>query len=308
MSHHRHATSCLFLLSSLLELASCFNWDQLLSTKTSANVAFADLPRFKYMIDYHRKRSQELYGNDCTPNLLQGGSSAGPLARRSSGQVVRSLGTFPGLSASPRYYRNNSGSWPDFAYDDLKWVDELESRLDEIKMEFESSAIPDEMWETFRTKKGQEFSATTGWSHVSFLDNFKWKPKQIATLPRTYDIVTDIVGTERRLGPRHIAVARQKSGTGIPEHSDLINTMLTLHMVIKAPSKCAVGITINGEKHFWKVGDPIVFDTTYPHETFNEGEGDEDDVVVLLVDFWHPDLSICEIEAVRKFWRMNSGV
>jgi geranylgeranyl pyrophosphate synthase len=37
-------------------------------------------------------------------------------------------------------------------------------------------------------------------------------------------------------------------------------------------------------------------------------EGDEDDVVVLLVDFWHPDLSICEIEAVRKFWRMNSGV
>ena len=49
----------------------------------------------------------------------------------------------------------------------------------------------------------------------------------------------------------------------------------------------------------------VVADTTFVHETFNYGN---DDVYLFLVDFWHPDLSVDEIEAFRMFLKLNSNV
>jgi len=64
-------------------------------------------------------------------------------------------------------------------------------------------------------------------------------------------------------------------------------------------------MAVNGIEHRWRDGIPKVFDTTFEHRTFNEGEGNSR---VLLVDFWHPDLGVEEREAMRIFWNYNSGV
>ena len=46
-------------------------------------------------------------------------------------------------------------------------------------------------------------------------------------------------------------------------------------------------------------GAAIAFDSSFPHAAYND---DADDAAhVLLVDFWHPDLSGAEIDALRAF-------
>jgi aspartyl/asparaginyl beta-hydroxylase (cupin superfamily) len=46
-------------------------------------------------------------------------------------------------------------------------------------------------------------------------------------------------------------------------------------------------------------------DTTYCHSTYN---GTDEDLYLLIVDFWHPDLSADETDGLRRFFEMNSGV
>jgi len=43
---------------------------------------------------------------------------------------------------------------------------------------------------------------------------------------------------------------------------------------------------------------PTVIDTTYWHQTWNSHD---EDVYVLLIDFWHPDLRPEEISALEAF-------
>ena len=133
------------------------------------------------------------------------------------------------------------------------------------------------------------------------VDNFRYTP--VADIfPDTLTLLLTIVGTERRLGPRHIAIARQKEG-GIPDHSDLINTQLTLHLPLVI--NCDAGIVVNKERHPWKENVPLILDTSFVHSTWNSGP---DDALLLLVDFWHPDLSVDEIHALRCFIAANSRV
>jgi hypothetical protein len=56
-----------------------------------------------------------------------------------------------------------------------------------------------------------------------------------------------------------------------------------------------LGITVAGETRTWHEGQPLVFDDTYEHSTWNGTSGDR---VVLLFDVWHPDLSQAEVDAV----------
>jgi aspartate beta-hydroxylase len=56
-----------------------------------------------------------------------------------------------------------------------------------------------------------------------------------------------------------------------------------------------LGITVGGETRVWREGEPLVFDDTYEHSTWNDTGGDR---VVLLFDLWHPDLAAGEVEAI----------
>ncbi|GMI54414.1 hypothetical protein ScalyP_jg12046, partial [Parmales sp. scaly parma] len=164
-------------------------------------------------------------------------------------------------------------------------------------------SLPPSAWTPFATKKGLAFSLATGWSHVAFVDNFKILKRNVELLPNTFRIIREVVGDDL-LGPRHVAIARQNAHTGIPAHSDNFNYMLTLHLPIRC-SCTGVGITINGTYYKYEEGTPLVMDTTFPHATINECESD---AIILLVDFFHSDLTLDEREALRLFWKFNSGI
>jgi aspartyl/asparaginyl beta-hydroxylase (cupin superfamily) len=271
------------------------------------------------------------------PNLLQGGRNTGPIARTVAGQVVRVLGFYPDLKSRPRhdlqhqYSRHGRGQQQEqqegFRHDHLDWVHQLQAQLPIIQEELRRVLATPELlllpsnnndndndendengnvsrWTSLRTRRGQEWSDQTGWSHIALVDNFRIQPDNIDIFPETAQLLQDIVGTERRIGPRLVAIAKQEAHSGIPEHCDFMNWMLTLHTALHGPEE-GCGIIVNGVARDWTVGDPVVMDTTFLHETYNTSD---QDLYLLLVDFWHPDLSIDEIDALRTFFAANSGL
>ena len=192
----------LLLLPSSFSLIYSFSYETLLSTLTSSGQPFSSLPRFTDMLNYHKNRSLSLYKQEYTLNLLQGGKETGPLGRRRNGQVVRVLNYFPGLEGK-------------VFWSDQTWITAIIKNLPSIKSEYFNAQIPSSHWSSFRCQKGPDFSLSTNWSHLELTDNFSTNKKIVDILPVTYNILRDIAG--ERLGPRHIAIARQREG-GIPLH------------------------------------------------------------------------------------------
>jgi len=280
------------------------SWDDLLATQSRSGQPFGSIPRFVQFASHHQTAALAYTGQvDFLPNLLQGGSSAGPIRKSPVGQVVRWLAFYPGLSApAPRHALDTV-----YQHDDLSWVVELQSHIRILQTELRQQLphLPAEAWQSLRTKKGREWSDDTGWAHLAFIDNFERIEANGEYFPATMDVLEQVVGTSR-IGPRLVAIARQRAHSGIPKHYDYMNYMLTLHTPLLGPdNEGGAGMVVNGSKRDWNVGDPIVMDTTFAHETYNDCDKD---VYLLLVDFWHPDLSMDEIDALRTFLAQNSGV
>jgi aspartyl/asparaginyl beta-hydroxylase (cupin superfamily) len=68
------------------------------------------------------------------------------------------------------------------------------------------------------------------------------------------------------------------------------------HLGIDIPPAC--GIRVGGVTATWQTGKCIVFDDSFPHEVWNDGERDR---IVLVVDLWHPDLSDDEVRLLDGF-------
>jgi aspartyl/asparaginyl beta-hydroxylase (cupin superfamily) len=262
----------------------------------------------------------DLSGGESThiPKLLQGGKTTGPIVKTKVGQVVRLAALYPGLAAQPRHdllsttskangNDNDNATATVFEHDNLSWVVELQQRLPTIQEEVRRvvPTLSESTWTSLRTRRGQDWSDSTGWAHIAMIDNFRFQEHNVQLFPETMRILQEVVGTERRMGPRLTAIARQKANSGIPKHVDFMNWMLTLHTALWGP-KDGAGIVVNGIRKDWTVGDPVVMDTTYLHHTYNESE--DEDLYILIVDFWHPDLSVDEIDALRSFFATNSGV
>lgn len=53
---------------------------------------------------------------------------------------------------------------------------------------------------------------------------------------------------------------------------------------------------MGGDRNEWKENKCIIFDTSFTHETYNNSDEDR---YVLIIDFWHPELSIEERQALE---------
>ena len=60
---------------------------------------------------------------------------------------------------------------------------------------------------------------------------------------------------------------------------------------------------VGGVRKKWKEGKVVTIDTSFVHETKNEGEGDR---YVLIVDFWHPELTEVERECLEFVYDLRN--
>ena len=103
---------------------------------------------------------------------------------------------------------------------------------------------------------------------------------------------------------RGVMFARQAAGTGVQPHSDGRNFILTAHLGLQVPSQPgACWMRVAEERRHWEENKVLVIDTTFEHETGNSSDQDR---YVLIIDFWHPELTEAERAALRVVYDLRN--
>ncbi|KAL7485933.1 hypothetical protein ACHAW6_011528 [Cyclotella cf. meneghiniana] len=125
-----------------------------------------------------------------------------------------------------------------------------------------------------------------GWSAFRLQRLGVWNVANCAVFPKTYDLLR---GLDIPLAVRGVCFARQATGSGVAAHSDGRNFILTAHLGLRIPDGC--WIKVGDEERTWSVGKLTTLDTSFEHST---GNPTDEDRHVLIIDFWHPELSEAE--------------
>lgn len=82
-------------------------------------------------------------------------------------------------------------------------------------------------------------------------------------------------------------------GTHLTGHCSWDPFRLRLHLGIRIPENCR--IRVGNETREWREGKVLAFHDSHEHETWNDSNEPR---VVLIVDLWHPDLTLAERRAI----------
>lgn len=82
--------------------------------------------------------------------------------------------------------------------------------------------------------------------------------------------------------------------TELRAHSDYLNYIVTAHLGLIVPPSCALRVADEVVAH--REGRLMLFETSFEHAAWNHSDAPR---VVLLFDFWHPDLSELERRALQ---------
>lgn len=212
-----------------------------------------------------------------------------------------------GLTAQPFWdAANNEALFP--------WATKLEAQADVILQEFEAKLQRDHNEQQQDETKNKLFSADSvwqnqvmgkGWSAIRLQRLGTWNTETCQEFPQTYQLLKAL---NIPLAVRGVCFARQAPGSGVQPHSDGRNFILTSHLGIKVPTdkgdttKC--WIQVGKERRSWEVGKLLTLDTSFTHSTGNESE--EEDRHVLIIDFWHPELTEAERAALTFVYDLRN--
>jgi hypothetical protein len=192
-----------------------------------------------------------------------------------------------GLSAEP-FHNVHDGRF--------SWIEELETKYKIIHEELESAIKNpelDRLGNSIWSHAAREEAVAYGpdWRTLVLQDRCVWEETNMAIFPKTSLLV------QEALSPSvEVFFARQAPGTGIKPHTDFTNFILTSHIGLDIPeNEC--WMQVGEEKYFWKNGEAVIADTSFFHSTENFSKNK--DRYVLIVRFWHPDLSRSERSAVQ---------
>ncbi|CAJ1392926.1 unnamed protein product [Effrenium voratum] len=188
---------------------------------------------------------------------------------------------FPGLRAQPW--------WEVDEIDTPEWVEKVVAGLPYVQGELADLLEDNE--EYLISDSVQNDVMGGGWSGFRLRRLGAWLSRNCELFPKTVQLLKQ---SDVPLAMRGVIVARQVPETGVQPHSDGRNFFLTAHFGLSVPPDCS--ITVGGEERQWKEDDCIILDTSFIHSTKNDSDEDR---FVLVVDFWHPDLTIPEREALE---------
>jgi aspartyl/asparaginyl beta-hydroxylase (cupin superfamily) len=81
-------------------------------------------------------------------------------------------------------------------------------------------------------------------------------------------------------------------------HCSVDSLRIRCHLGIEIPENCR--IRVGSETRDWEQGKAIMFDDSFEHEVWNRGTTDR---IVMIVDFWHPELTEIETRALAAGFR-----
>lgn len=84
------------------------------------------------------------------------------------------------------------------------------------------------------------------------------------------------------------------AGAHLAGHCSIDNFRVRAHLGIDVPPGCT--IRVGTEQRAWADGRVLLFEDSFEHEVWNRSAAPR---ALLIVDFWHPDLTSIEIAALR---------
>jgi aspartyl/asparaginyl beta-hydroxylase (cupin superfamily) len=190
---------------------------------------------------------------------------------------------WPGLESHP--FHDRTVSWMaelEAAYPVIRA--ELAGLLD-AKIAFTPYAQGDDA--RYRQKK---FGLEEGSDRWSIYDLHE--PAAESNCPRTVELLQHWFRAE--LGePVTAQFSALRAGAHIPPHCGVSNVFLTAHLGLIVPQGCR--IRVGNEQRSWSEGGCFVFDDSFEHEAWNEGDSMR---IVFIARFYHPALTKLEIEAL----------
>ena len=199
-------------------------------------------------------------------------------------EMQRPRNYWPGLTALPVHDTNH-----------FSWAVDLEARFDEIRAE-----LIDCSKSLGLGAHPQDLADRGSWSVLYFFGPEK-QVKEIRTLcPLVSKLIETIPGTGRA-GNTYLSVL--KPGTHIQQHYGPTNARLRCHFAIKVPKSAR--IRVGDLCYEWKEGKCLIFDDSFEHEVWNDSDGER---VVLIIDFWHPDMTEVEVWALNAARRLSDGL
>jgi hypothetical protein len=209
-----------------------------------------------------------------TLNLMEGEEKANPLPSQ-RGFI------FTGLTSVP-WHRNSDFSWVEAFEENYKAIKEEALKLmgnQETIKPYYYPGIVKGRWDSIILIRGGKQDAICTYC------------------PNTMNLLRLI---SSRLQFREVMFSILRPGTKIKPHRDYANVFLTYHLGLVIPSHC--GIRVGGEKRLWQEGKSLIFDTSYEHEAWNNSD---DFRLILLIDFYHPELSEIEQSFLREFFTLE---
>jgi aspartyl/asparaginyl beta-hydroxylase (cupin superfamily) len=190
---------------------------------------------------------------------------------------------WPGLESQPFHDRTFS------------WMAELEAAYPAIRAELarlldaKIAFTPYAQGADARYRQ-EKFSLEEGsdrWSIYNLFD-----PAAESNCPKTVELLRRWFRDE--LGePMTAQFSALRAGAHIPAHCGISNAFLTAHLGLIVPQGCR--IRVGNEKRQWSEGRGLVFDDSFEHEVWNEGDSRR---IVFIARFYHPALTEPEIEAL----------
>lgn len=181
---------------------------------------------------------------------------------------------------------------------DFTWTKKLEENYKVILQELVNYEKRDNLpkttssgmdeWLPPRDSEGSAYGPE--WKTLGLQDRSVWDDNRLVEFSQTAKILQ-----ESEVPSCEVFFAKQGPRSGIQPHSDKNNFIITCHLALDVPEdEC--WITVGNTKYYWKNGKVVIFDTSITHSTENSSDKTR---YVLLIRFWHPDLTAVEIDAFK---------
>ena len=155
------------------------------------------------------------------------------------------------------------------------------------------------------------------WKVLHLLNQGMWIKPNVDLCPKTAEAVQSMQGIMDGCIFGNIFTSVLYPGTFVDPHCGPTNIRHRLHFPLVVPVTSALQLRVANEKITWTEGESVIFDDSivhaaaYPEDELGDssslkedGGNDARDLrrIVLIVDLWHPDLSVAERKAICNLY------
>ena len=132
------------------------------------------------------------------------------------------------------------------------------------------------------------------WNVFYFYNQGQRNMENCIRCPRTSAVLDKLHNLMRYSLFLNVSYSVLHADTKIDAHYGPTNTRIRCHLGLDVPNGCT--LTVCGMKKFWQKGKCLIFDDSFLHSAQNSNK--DASRVVLLLDFWHPQITNLERRAL----------